>query len=503
MAGIDSFTKLMPHMNGTDTSTSFPDDSDTAHTITAVSPAQVDTAQSVFGGASGLFDGGTAHLTVPNHTDFEMSGNDWTLDTRMRFTSHTGSSGILAHGDNGSNRTLFYWESTTGKLTFNAIIGGSSNLVESDAWTPNDGQWYHLEIDRSGNTIYFFADGVAIGSVAYSTVQNNYSAGNLLIGAQYNISFVSANEHDGHLDEFRFSVGTARHTSGFTPPTEEYTSGPVVTPSTLAITAALPVPTVIVPDATITPSALAITAAVLAPTIAQDVTITPSALTVTGAVLAPTVVTGQTVTPSALTLAATLETPFVTFSVNGGILNQDLPRLTLASSATIGWTLNKDLPKLQIDATMKSGSVLRLNKNLPKLTIDAKGAGIANNNLPRLLIDATMQVGSRARLNRNLPRLIIDASGTVGRNGQLNKDLPRLVIDATLVSGNFITLNKNLPRLILQARGFQGVSMTLNKNLPKLTIDATGFSDQAGTLNKDLLKLEIEAYGDSYLSRYI
>ena len=43
-------TKLLLHMDGADTSTDFEDKSPSGHTITAQGDAQVDTAQSKFGG---------------------------------------------------------------------------------------------------------------------------------------------------------------------------------------------------------------------------------------------------------------------------------------------------------------------------------------------------------------------------------------------------------------------------------------------------------------------
>jgi len=56
MAGIDNFTKLMLHMNGIDESDVFLDDSLSPHTVTAQSNAEIDTSESQFGGASGLFN---------------------------------------------------------------------------------------------------------------------------------------------------------------------------------------------------------------------------------------------------------------------------------------------------------------------------------------------------------------------------------------------------------------------------------------------------------------
>jgi hypothetical protein len=58
--GLDSNTKLLLHMNGVDGSTTFTDSETTPKTVTVVGSTQIDTAQSKFGGASGLF---TTQLT--------------------------------------------------------------------------------------------------------------------------------------------------------------------------------------------------------------------------------------------------------------------------------------------------------------------------------------------------------------------------------------------------------------------------------------------------------
>lgn len=53
--GLDANTKLLLHMNGVDGSTTFTDSETTPKTITPNGSVQIDTAQSKFGGASGLF----------------------------------------------------------------------------------------------------------------------------------------------------------------------------------------------------------------------------------------------------------------------------------------------------------------------------------------------------------------------------------------------------------------------------------------------------------------
>jgi hypothetical protein len=53
MAVDDAYTVALLHMNGADTSTTFTDEAGTAWT--AAGNAQIDTAQKVFGTASGLY----------------------------------------------------------------------------------------------------------------------------------------------------------------------------------------------------------------------------------------------------------------------------------------------------------------------------------------------------------------------------------------------------------------------------------------------------------------
>src|SRR3990167_5305793 len=84
---FDTDCVLMLHMDGTDGATTFTDSSDNAKTMTAVGNAQIDTAQSKFGGASGLFDGTGDWLTTPDSTDWDLGTGDFTIDFWIRFSS--------------------------------------------------------------------------------------------------------------------------------------------------------------------------------------------------------------------------------------------------------------------------------------------------------------------------------------------------------------------------------------------------------------------------------
>ena len=87
MPGIDSYTKLLLHCNGTDGSTSFLDDSGNSRTVTAIGSAQVDTAESKFGGASVLCSTKNDYLSVTDFLDLDLGSDDFTFDFWVKLNS--------------------------------------------------------------------------------------------------------------------------------------------------------------------------------------------------------------------------------------------------------------------------------------------------------------------------------------------------------------------------------------------------------------------------------
>jgi hypothetical protein len=220
LAGIDSFAKLVLHCDGVDASTTFTDSSLSPKTVTANNSAQIDTAQSKFGGASGLFSVGTLdYLSVPNNTDWNLgaigSGNDWTLDFWIRFNTKTTIMGLICpQASAGGNGWQLYWDTSNLALSSD----GSTNTV---AWNPSTATWYHVAIVKSGTTITAYIDGSSIGTFPDRGMNNDSQ--NLYIGVQ---AQPSAGDlyFDGWLDEIRISKGIARWTANFTPPTSAYSA---------------------------------------------------------------------------------------------------------------------------------------------------------------------------------------------------------------------------------------------------------------------------------------
>lgn len=220
----DSYTVALLHFNGADASTTFTDES--GKTWTANGNAQIDTAQSKFGGASGLFDGSGDYITTPDSADWQLDGgsdsNLWTVDFWVRFNGDpgTGHFGFL-HQRNDNNN---FWTIAivNNNLRFWIASGGANIVLIDQAWNPADATWYHIAIVKNGTSGYMhFVNGSQIGSTTVDTSTMPNFTGVLNVGRS--IDGTGTNRDlNGWIDELRISKGIARWTANFTPPTSEY-----------------------------------------------------------------------------------------------------------------------------------------------------------------------------------------------------------------------------------------------------------------------------------------
>jgi len=221
MAGLDGHVKLLLHCDGTDASTTFTDSSDQARTVTANLDAQVDTDQSVFGGASALFDGTGDYLSIPDSDDWELWSGDATIDLRVRFNGEPASNATFCAQRVDSVVGWFFQYSTSEGLRFNSSIPpGFSRGLFTAAFTPTPEVWYHVAIERYGSDTNFYVDGTMLTTnvgIVWGTQDNH--AVPLFIGGN-DAGTVPLN---GWIDELRISKGIARYKgSSFTPPTAAY-----------------------------------------------------------------------------------------------------------------------------------------------------------------------------------------------------------------------------------------------------------------------------------------
>ena len=191
---------LLLHMDGTNSSTTFTDNSSGALSITANGNAQISTAQSKYGGASGLFDGTGDFLSVPSIAI--GSSTDCTFEC---WFYRIGGQALI--GDPGAVGNQQLLTVLNGKLY--AFWNGN----EVEGGTVTDNTWHHAAITRSSGTIRLFFNGTLVAS----------SAGNTTAFSVTRIGMcINRTDWNGYIDDLRITVGVARYTASFTVPSEAY-----------------------------------------------------------------------------------------------------------------------------------------------------------------------------------------------------------------------------------------------------------------------------------------
>lgn len=217
--GLDALVSFLSHLDGTDGSTTPTDVSTFAHTITAQAQAQIDTAQSKFGGASALFDGSNDRFDIPdNDTAFNFAAGDFTIDFWAKKAALGATTHLVGQWEGGNNKMLSTRIINTNVFDMEYRTNGGTNATATSTFTLADTNWHHYAIVRDGTILRFFVDGVARGTVSFSGITLNNAS------RVWHISSFSDGSQamNGHIDEVRISKGIARWTTAFTPPTVAY-----------------------------------------------------------------------------------------------------------------------------------------------------------------------------------------------------------------------------------------------------------------------------------------
>lgn len=213
--GNDQYTKILLHMDGSNGGTTFTDSNlgGSAHTWSAAS-ATTSTSAPKFGTASML--AATGYISTPDSTDFTLGSSDWTVDFWLKTSTTTGQA-LFGQGNGGTTSSI------TMTMNSSAVTGiiytGTTGTSISSATNLTDGSWHHVALVRSGGSIMLFLDGVLKTTIAYASAISNVS--DVFAVGQVG-ALGGATSFNGNIDEFRLSVGIARWTADFTPPTSAY-----------------------------------------------------------------------------------------------------------------------------------------------------------------------------------------------------------------------------------------------------------------------------------------
>jgi len=215
-----SYTSALLHMEGTDVSRDFIDE--TGKIWTNVGEwIYLFTGYKKFG-ISSLACLSSSYITTPYNSYFNLINSDFTIDFWMRDYDNKGTDReIFSKGyhSSASNEFIFYSrvynQSNRSQFLVYDSNGTTSysffSSIDTNSKYPN---FYHVAVVRYSDIITIYIDGVSGGSMNVS--------GYILANYGSNVDIGYDNTASAFVDEFRIS-NIARWTSNFTPPTSAYT----------------------------------------------------------------------------------------------------------------------------------------------------------------------------------------------------------------------------------------------------------------------------------------
>jgi len=213
----DGFTRILLHFDGANGSTVITESAGRNWTNHTGSNSAV---QSKFGGSSYNCGAATGWVDTPDSADFTLGSGDFTIDCWFYRSGGDGAQRFICGQSNSdaSSRSIDIQLYTNNKL-YVMVQPGSIQIISTTIFTAIG--WHHVAVVRTGNTLKMFIDGVQEGGdVAFNGAVTD-SVGTFAVGmlGGYTVTLYPWN---GYIDEFRLSVGIARWTANFTPPTSAY-----------------------------------------------------------------------------------------------------------------------------------------------------------------------------------------------------------------------------------------------------------------------------------------
>lgn len=223
--GNDAFTKILLHFDGSNGSTTFTDSNagGSAHTWAANSPAALASATKKYGSASLNCAGGYA--STGYSADLALGGSDFTVDF---WINSAGVAPASFYDLAGFGAVAVNSKSWSIGVNSSGVVSSSIELSTGSSFLVNGPAagfgvftgWHHVALIRNGVTFNVYVDGISGTSATSSLAVLNQTNFQMDVG-----SFIrpgTSLPFGGFIDEFRYSVGIARWTSNFTPPTGPY-----------------------------------------------------------------------------------------------------------------------------------------------------------------------------------------------------------------------------------------------------------------------------------------
>ena len=188
-------------------------DATSRNVLETVGDAKISTAQSRWGGSSMAFDGTGDRINIPLSPFHSFGSADFTIEGWVYLNSIPGFGTLVATRTSGGDGTSGRFSLAFRGSALEFFSGVSTIIVGGSVST---GAFIHFVASRSSGSLRLFLNGTQVGSTTSFTT--SLVAGALTIGDNQ-----AGNEPlNGYLQDVRITIGYARYTANFTPPTAAF-----------------------------------------------------------------------------------------------------------------------------------------------------------------------------------------------------------------------------------------------------------------------------------------
>lgn len=221
---------LLMGFDGADASTSFNDESGYSLPVLGSGNAQIDTAQSKFGGSSCYFDGADDRVLIPWVPTYKLGSADFTIEFFVRREVVSGGFEHVAGVRTSTGGSPMSWALTIlndNRLELILRPSATSDYSLTTTTTLGSATWYHVAACRGGNNVLLFLNGVqeATADITSKPIMADVRFP-ITLGTKHDFSL----DFRGWIDEFAITTGVAKYTTNFTPPASAFTRPSAVPP---------------------------------------------------------------------------------------------------------------------------------------------------------------------------------------------------------------------------------------------------------------------------------
>lgn len=163
-------------------------------------------------------DNANSYITTNNNASSNLSTTDFTIELWAYYRDNTAANAILFDQRNGvtSSAAPLIYLNTGNTIRF--YVSGQDRIIGPPMPI---GQWVHIAITRTGNSVIMYLNGINVGSATYNPNNSIYLAGPFRIGCDNDGS--PSGFFNGYITGVRVSKGIRRYTANFTPSLAPFT----------------------------------------------------------------------------------------------------------------------------------------------------------------------------------------------------------------------------------------------------------------------------------------